>query len=670
MSFFRTLLSTSLRAVDPPTPDPYASFALMGGMTAAGVKVTEDISLQSTTVFAAMRIIAESVASLPLVIFRRRGRAKERATDHPLYGVLHDLANGELTAMELRETIMGHAALWGTAYGEIEYDAAGQVRGLWPLRADSGFPIHDEAGKLWLQYRLPGGQEVRLPWYRIHKVQGISRDGVVGYEPIRLAAQAVGLILGTERYGAAFFQNGARPGGVLEHPGHLNPKARDALRAQWTAMHSGLNNAQRVAILEEGMKFNALGIPNEEAQFLQTRQFQVTEIARLFRIPPHMLADLDRATFSNIEHQSLEFVMHTLRPWLVRVEQAIYRDLLTPAERQTLFARHIVEGLLRGDTTSRYAGYQSGINTGWMTRNEARELEDLNPLDGLDEPLVPLNMIEEGQAAPVSGRSDEHLHGEHRIRPEVSEPQPWEARAEQVGTARQAAMRRMVRLWEDAAGRAVKREAADIRRAVPRYFGKRNVEDFMGWLEGFYENVRDWLPDYFRALMETYAEQMFADVSDELGDPVEVDAEALAEWVNEYLANLTAVWAVGGERQLRTLVLDAEDEEQAAAAVLQRMDDWETTKPGKTGLEQAFEAGNALVVLGYVTARVATLRWMARGESCPLCKKLDGRRIPITGAFLEEGDTLEAEGVDPLPIVRKIKHGPAHGGCDCVVVAG
>lgn len=660
------------RAVAPPDGQDTRPINWLFGSSAAGVRVTEEGSLQSTAVLAAVRILSESAASLPLVLYRREGRNKTRATEHPLYARLHDLANSEMTAMEWRETTLAHTVLWGTAWNEIEYDGRGRVSGLWPLRPDRCAWVRDERGALWLELRLTNGQQVRLPRYRVFSVRGLSGDGLVGYSPVALAMQAVGLTMAAERYGAAFFGNGARPSGVLEHPGRLSPKGREALRSDWTEMHSGLTNAQRVAILEEGMKYAAIGIPPEEAQFLETRKFQISEVARMFRVPPHMLADLDRATFSNIEHMSLEFVVYSLRPWLVRFEQAIYRDLLQPAERSTIFAKHVVEGLLRGDTTSRYAAYQAAINTGFMTRNEARELEDWNPLDGLDAPLVPLNMIEEGQPLPTpepAPTREAHDHPELRMSADVSAPQPWETRAQQLGAKRQDAMRRMVRLWEDAAGRAVKREAADIRRATGK-LGKRSQGDFFTWLEGFYKDLRGWLPDYFRALLMTYAEQMFADVSDELGDPVTVDDGRLAEWVDGYLANITEVWAVGGERQIRTLVMDAEDDQAAAEAVAQRMDDWESTKPGKTGLEQAFEAGNALVILGYVAGGVETLRWMARGDSCPLCKKLDGRKIPISGSFVDEGDTVDADGVDPLPVVRKMRHGPLHQGCDCTVVRG
>jgi hypothetical protein len=231
-------------------------------------------------------------------------------------------------------------------------------------------------------------------------------------------------------------------------------------------------------------------------------------------------------------------------------------------------------------------------------------------------------------------------------------------------------MNRTIRLWQDASERLVKRETADIRRAVGRYFGKRDAAGFETWLERFYEEMREWLPDYFRALMLTYAETILAAVADELeGEPIAID-DGVRAWVEAYLTNLAATYTVGSEKQLRTLIAEAEGDEAAADAIEERMAGWTETKPGKTALEQTFEAGNALAILGYARLGIEFLRWSARGESCPLCRKLDGRRIPIQGAFVDEGDTVEADGVDPLPIVRKIKHGPLHNGCDCVVIRG
>lgn len=641
-----------------------------GPSTYAGPAVSEESALRYSAVYACVRIISESIAALPLPLMRRSGRDKERASDHPLYSVLHDMASPEMTSFDWRELMFSHLLTWGNGYSEKEYNARGQIIALWPLRPDKVEGINRNAqGQLEYIYRLPDNSLRVIPWWRIHHIKGPG-DALLGHSPIRLAArQAVGLGLATEEYGARFFSNGAKPGAVLKHPGKLSAQALERLRESLASENQGLSNSHRTKILEEGMDIATIGIPPNEAQFLETRKFQITEIARIYRVPPHMLADLDRATFSNIEHQSLNFVMHTLLPWLVRHEQAIYRDLLTPDERRTLYAKYVVAGMLRGDFATRSQGYATGINTGYYTRNEVRELEDMNPLEGLDKPLMPLNMIEVGATPPAPAQA---VPGANRAQgAPASQLIDREERATTTRKDRQALINRHVRLFEEAAGRAVKREVSDIRKAIPRHLGKRSVASFETWLAGFYEQMRDWLPDYFRALMLSYFETIMASVAEELdGDPAQLDDEA-REWIEGYLANFTEVYAVGGEKQLRALLAEAEAEEQSAAeAIEDRLTGWEETKATKAGLEQAFEAGNALAILGYTVAGVTILRWSARGESCPLCKKMDGRRIKVGGSFLDEGDEMTAEGVDPLPIIRKIKHGPLHSGCDCVVIAG
>lgn len=666
-----------------------------GNATYSGVSVTEDNAMRSSAVYACIRIISESIASLPLVLYKQQGRNKSRATTHPLYPLLHDMANPEMTAFEWRELMIAHALLRGNGFSEKDFDTFGKVKALWPLNP-AMMEGYDRRGDMlhWL-YRTPDNNLRAIPAWRIHHIKGLG-DGIEGISPIRQAAkQAVGLSLAAEEYGSRFYSNGARPGLIFRHPGKLTDKAAERLKASLVSEHQGLSNAHRTKILEEGMDVTTIGIPNNEAQFLETRKFQVTEIARIYRVPPHMLADLDRATFSNIEQQSLNFVIYTLMPWLVRHEQAIYRDLLSEADRKNHFAKYIVEGMLRGDALSRYQSYQVAINNTILTPNEIRELEDRNPVEGGDKLFVPLNMMELGATppAPVAAQGSQREYGARIVWDDPLEAARWsdqstqqtnlsgreidhswgvnqEIRADKAGNDRRALMNRNVRLFEDAVSRVVKRETNDIRKAAKSKLGKRSTESFSTWLEGFYKQLREWFPDYFRNIMLTYAESIMASVASELGnEPVELTDE-LREWVDGYLANYVEVYAVGGEKQLRTLLAESENEEDAAAKIEDRMAGWENTKAGKEGFEQAFEAGNALSIFAYAAGGVSLLQWRARGESCPLCRKMNGKRIKIGGAFFEAGDEHKADGVDPLPIVRTIKHGPLHGGCDCTVVAG
>lgn len=381
-------------------PDRWLVEELGGGKVKSGVVVNEQSALRVTAYLAAVKIISETVASLPLIVYRRiQPRGKERAPDHPLYTVLHDQANSEMTAYQFRETLQGHILNWGNGYAEIERDGAGRVIGLWPLLPDRTWPERDQETQR-LQYRtiLPDGQQILLPSERVLHIPGFGFDGLVGYNPVKLAREAIGMALAAEQFGADFFGNGAKPSGIVEYPGRLSDEAYKRYKEEVQEAHGGLGKQHRLMVLEEGLKYHQVTIPPEEAQFLETRKFQVAEIARIFRVPPHMLGDLERATFSNIEHQSIEFVVHTIRPWLVRWEQAIRMKLLTPAERREFFAEFLVDGLLRGDIESRYNAYAVGRQNGWLSANDIREMENMNPVPGGDVYMVNGNMVPIDQA--------------------------------------------------------------------------------------------------------------------------------------------------------------------------------------------------------------------------------------------------------------------------------
>lgn len=376
-------------------------FSLLFGRTTSGKTVNERTALQTTAVYACVRILSETIASLPLHVYRYTEGGKTKDTEHALYTLLHDEPNPDMTSFVFRETLMSHLLIWGNAYSQILRDRSGQVIGLYPLLPDQMSVHRSEKGKLYYVYNRyeednPNFQEkgsIVLSQEEVLHIPGLGFDGLIGYSPIALAKNAVGMTLACEEYGASFFGNGANPGGVLEHPGILKDPAK--VRDSWNAVYQGTRNAHKVAVLEEGMSYKQIGIPPEEAQFLETRKFQINEIARLFRIPPHMVGDLEKSSFSNIEQQSLEFVKYTLDPWVVRFEQALKKSLLLPEEKKTHFIKFNVDGLLRGDYQSRMNGYAIGRQNGWLSTNDIRELEELNPIppeEGGDLYLINGNM--------------------------------------------------------------------------------------------------------------------------------------------------------------------------------------------------------------------------------------------------------------------------------------
>jgi len=355
------------------------------GSTSSGKPVNEHTAMQMTAVYSCVRILSETLAGLPLHVYKYNDSGgKEKYLKHPLYKLLHDEPNPEMTSFAFRETLMSHLLLWGNAYAQIIRNAKGEVISLYPLMPNKMTVDRDANGRLFYLYQrssedvpsLGKDNQVYLAPADVLHIPGLGFDGLVGYSPIAMAKNAVGLAIATEEYGAKFFANGAAPGGVLEHPGTI--KDPQKVKESWNAAYQGSANSHRVAVLEEGMKYQPIGISPEQAQFLETRKFQINEIARIFRVPPHMLADLEKSSFSNIEQQSLEFVKYTLDPWVVRWEQSMCRALLSDSEKPTVFIKFNVDGLLRGDYESRMSGYATARQNGWMSANDIRELENLD----------------------------------------------------------------------------------------------------------------------------------------------------------------------------------------------------------------------------------------------------------------------------------------------------
>lgn len=381
---------------------PGSSYSFYLGGTSSGKVVTERSAMQMTAVYSCVRILAEAVAGLPLHFYEyKEDGSKKKAINNNLYHLLHDEPNPEMSSFVFRETLMTHLLLWGNAYAQIIRNGKGEVVALYPLMANKMQVDRDEDGKLYYTYTKSSDEAMKSKDVTVYlrpcdvlHIPGLGFDGLVGYSPIAMAKNAIGLAMATEEYGAKFFANGAAPSGVLEHPGTIKDPGR--LRENWNATFGGSTNSGKVAVLEEGMKYTPISISPEQAQFLETRKFQINEIARIFRVPPHMLADLEKSSFSNIEQQSLEFVKYTLDPWIIRWEQSLYRSLLTEDEKKKFFFKFNLEGLLRGDYQSRMQGYAVARQNGWMSANDIRELENMDriPADkGGDLYLINGNML-------------------------------------------------------------------------------------------------------------------------------------------------------------------------------------------------------------------------------------------------------------------------------------
>lgn len=393
-----------------------SSYSFYMGGSSAGKNVNERSAMQMTAVYSCVRILAEAVAGLPLHLYRyKEDGGKERAIDNNLYHLLHDEPNKEMSSFIFRETLMTHLLLWGNAYAQIIRNGKGEVIALYPLMPNKMQVDRDENGELYYIYtrssdeaKTMEGVTVYLTPRDVLHIPGLGFDGLVGYSPIAMAKNAIGLAIATEEYGAKFFANGAAPSGVLEHPGTIKDPSR--LRENWNSTFGGSANSGKVAVLEEGMKYTPISISPEQAQFLETRKFQIDEIARIFRVPPHMVGDLEKSSFSNIEQQSLEFVKYTLDPWVIRWEQSLSRSLLNEDEKRKYFFKFNLEGLLRGDYESRMSGYATARQNGWMSANDIRELENLDKIpaeDGGDLYLINGNMLPLNKAGAYANKEKE-----------------------------------------------------------------------------------------------------------------------------------------------------------------------------------------------------------------------------------------------------------------------
>lgn len=457
-----------------------------GEDTYSGEQVTVEGALSVGAVLAAFTILMEDTASLPLMVYRRLTRGKERDVNSPYYLLLHDAPNPEHTSMVYREFVMGHLLGWGNHYSQKIWDRKGILRELWPLRPDR-MKVARVNGERRYTYTLESGQTRIFRQEEIWHIPAFGFDGLIGYSRIALARHAIGLSIAAEKYGSHFFKNGAAPGIAIKHPGKLGDTAFNNLKESWDEQHKGVENSHKPAILEEGMSIEKLGIPPDDAQFIETRKFQLGEIARMFRVPGHLIGDLDRSTSwgSGIEQQELGYLSHTLRPWLKRIEQGAMKDLLLTSEKKDTIIEHLVEDFLRTDISARMTAYVQAINNGIMTRNEARERENLNPIEGLDKVLMPLNMttVEDGEEPNPQGVVDD------------------EDAADTNENEMQTLSLSLTPLLREAAERMARREKNEISDAAKRY--KNDPQKISAWLETFYKTIH---PEYMRAVLQPYVE--------------------------------------------------------------------------------------------------------------------------------------------------------------------
>lgn len=618
----------------------------------SGVTVTEEKAMEHTAVYAAVRIIAETIASLPLHVYTEQDGERKKAKDNYLYKILKRKPNNLMTSFTWREVMLAHLLLWGNHYSKLDLSNDGKIKAIWPLMPGQ-MQVKKRDDRIYYKYSPADASPQMFEQNEIMHIPGLGFNGIVGKSVIKMARESVGLGLAAEEFGSRFFSQGAQPGGIVEYPGKLSDDAYDRYKKDMRDQYSGLSKSHKLMVLEEGLKYHQTGIPPDDAQFLETRRFQVEEIARIFRVPPHMLADLDRATFSNIEQQSIDFVVNTIRPWLVRIEQVLNDSLLSDRNNKN-YIKFVVEGLLRGDAESRASFYNQMFNIGAMSINEIRDKEELNPIDNGDQSFVPLNMLPLSSAAQEMVEEDE------------PEPEPEENSRElrQLIHKRSAATRRRIRSRYEskirsAADNVVTREVNFVRDVMNKEL--KSQQAFRDKIVAFYDDYPEEVMDEMRPVIYSLADA----IAEEAAAEVDLDDVDVEEFKREYLESMSGTHAGYSRGQLLALMNDADDMEEAAELIEGRLDEWDEKKAGKIGMEQSVKVESAIAREVFVSAGITKYIWMTDGDPCPICAELEGAVVGVDEYFLDEDETIQQEG--GFSASGPKLHAPLHEGCMCTV---
>ena len=671
-------------------------FTWGGQATNAGPVVSESTALAHSTVYACVRFKARSVAQLPRSLFQTVGDQRIKAREHPLFDVLHTIANPRQTAYDVWKFLQMSLELRGNALAFIERSVGDRVKALWPIPWDRVTP-DVEAEEVVFKYNHSRDGEIIYRRDEMLFHHGLSIDSVVGASPIALQRESVGHGLAMQQYGASFFANDATPGGVLTHPGKLGgdeverKAAADRIRASWEQAHNP-ESRHVLAVLEEGMTYSSVSMSPDDAQYLQTRKFNRAEIAGWFGVPPHMIGDVENETpAATIEQRSLDYVIWHLMPDLVGWEQAIDRDLLTEAERAAgFFAKFNAAALLRGDSAARSTAMRTGVMTGWISRNEVRELEDRNPVEGLGDFFSPMNLAtldpETGELVQPAGQQQPgapSVSGEGPQRDLLSE---LEARGLADRQARADLAASFMPVFEDLTARIVRAEDRQLRKLARRTLGPvllprakrrpleaRDVDDFVaGMLESY--NPEGELHELVGRLSRPAVEGLAVGAFDLAADTVaeETNRDGFDLFVDGMVAGFTARYTIASSRALRAALdpVDAND-----LVPTEALDDvlslWQEERPLRVARKETVQQSRAAAKEAFRRSGVTLLRWRTRGENCPFCTNLNGVIVGIEGTFVQAGTTFNDPTGARKPITPRnpIGHPPLHKGCDCDIEA-
>lgn len=655
-----------------------------------GKDINEENAMESSAFFNGVRILSETVASLPLHLYQRIATGgKKRANEQPEYDLLHMTPNPEMTSMGYRESQMVNLCTWGNFYAEKVLDGTGRVVELWPLLSRN-MDVKRINGELVYPYALPSGEPHIFTRRTLLHVTGFSPNGLQGFNIVKKSSEAIALGLALEEYASRFFGNGAMPSAVIEYPESLSEPAIKRLRDAWEDRHKGLDKSHRVAILEEGAKLHEYGIKPDEAQAIEARKFQIEEVARILNIPVHLLKNLDRSTNNNIEQQSLEFVIYSLRPWLVRVEQTYNTQILNAKQRKKYFYEHLVDGLLRGDTKTRHEAYASGRQWGYLSANDVREMENKNPIEGGDVYYMPFNMADITKMDGLLEKQNPDNTTDDT--PDDTDEENKSVAAFEIRAAISSARIKgaYTPLIKSAGQMIVNREIKAIRAELKKQFGERGVSGFTTWLEEFYAQHGGYVREKLTPVLQSYHEMVAAEANTLIGDVV--GSGEMEKFFNDTIEATVKRYVSGQSGQLTSIVKEMPVED-VMEAVSVRLDEWFVRRADKLAMDETARHLNSVARQTWLQGGVKKLKWRAVGTSCPYCNALSGKTVGIEDVFIKDQSVLyvrddgatswydpetgkysEQWGKDPGQNVKSMKfygkrhHPPAHGGCDCVIV--
>jgi HK97 family phage portal protein len=656
----------NLEDPDQPVTQSQAMAVTGGHSHIPSINVNPDSARTYSAVYAADLVISQSLAATPIITYRRlEPRGKERATDHPIYRLLHDEPNAMHTAYMFKQTMQSWANRWGNAYAFIDRDQSETPTQLIPIHPAKIVVSRQNAQ---LFYHVHVNDEWRtVPSVDMLHISGLG-DGIIGDSPIRLMARTIGIGMAAEQYSEQFFSQGLNASGYFSHPNQLSDKARANLKRDINERNTGLENAHKYMLLEEGVKFERTSIPAQEAQLIEARRFQPQDIARAFRVPLHKINDMSGSTHSNIEQEALNFLTDTLQPWFVNWEQELSRKLVTEDEKDRIFVEYLREAHLQADKQSQAEYWKALREMGAITPNEIREQNNMNPYEGGDSFISPMNMqtIGNDPTQSRSNESDKLNEIDARLsqlteKLETRENQPAQHTATTDHTqSEDRSIRQRVILSQthhdiilDAANRLIRKESNAMRKAAEKTLAAEDVDGFIQRVSEFYTSFESDVRTAMSPIVSAYARSIQAMAAQEIGEDAEL-TERMRDFIQQYLSGLAARHVGTSRQTLQNLARNADSPEAARELINSRLDEWENNRPTRIAEREIRQVKGAIVRETFTELGVERLRLVDFGDgSNQVSQALDGREVNIDEPFVQEGEQVAGVTFD-----RPLKHPP------------